>query len=172
MHSSTSKCNNNPFPNHENREVNMVSLEEEYEVPNCPDMVGVDAMISTTQPIITVQLREPLTVQTYLPRVVVTTLIARKAEYDTKSVPWDYQKGVKGITIDTAMAQGMTRSSKCYAPKDINQRVIEKEKNKKKNVIDAEAAKFWKKMQSKDFGQRTAEENASTHIHLVSSYEF
>ncbi|KAG5631521.1 hypothetical protein H5410_003238 [Solanum commersonii] len=49
--------NNNPLPNHENREVNM----------------------------------EPLTVQTYLPRVVVTTLVAKRLEYDTKAVPWDYR---------------------------------------------------------------------------------
>ncbi|KAG5630352.1 hypothetical protein H5410_002069 [Solanum commersonii] len=48
-------------------------------------------MLSLAQPIITVQLREPLTVQTYLPRVIVTTLIARELEYDTTAVPWDYR---------------------------------------------------------------------------------
>ncbi|KAG5595218.1 hypothetical protein H5410_036450 [Solanum commersonii] len=43
-------------------------------------------MTSLAQPVIIVQLREPLTVQTYLPRVVVTTLIAKKPEYDTKAL--------------------------------------------------------------------------------------
>ncbi|KAG5576197.1 hypothetical protein H5410_056331 [Solanum commersonii] len=76
--------NNNPLPNYENREVNMVTLDEEYGVLDCPDIDEADAITSSVQPVITVQLREPLTVQTYLPRVVVTTLIAKNPEYDTK----------------------------------------------------------------------------------------
>ncbi|KAG5616370.1 hypothetical protein H5410_016194 [Solanum commersonii] len=43
-------------------------------------------MTSSTQPVITFQLREPLTVQTYLPRVVVTTLIAREPDHPIHSV--------------------------------------------------------------------------------------
>ncbi|KAH0720248.1 hypothetical protein KY284_005278 [Solanum tuberosum] len=72
-------------------------------------------MTSSVQPVIIVQLREPLTVQTYLLRVVVTTLVAKKPEYDTKAVPWDYRANAKGKMIDTAVAQGMTRSGRCYA---------------------------------------------------------
>ncbi|KAG5590056.1 hypothetical protein H5410_040570 [Solanum commersonii] len=79
--------NNNPLPNHENWEVNIVTLGEEYEVLDCLDIDELDAMTSSAQPVIIVQLREPLTVKTYLLRVVVTTLIARKPEYDTKSNP-------------------------------------------------------------------------------------
>ncbi|KAG5629333.1 hypothetical protein H5410_001050 [Solanum commersonii] len=81
---------NNPLPNHDNQEVNMVTLDDEYGTPDYPNIDEADAMTSSAQPVITVQLRKPLTVQTYLPRVVVTTLIAKKAEYDTKVVPWDY----------------------------------------------------------------------------------
>ncbi|KAG5571605.1 hypothetical protein H5410_061371 [Solanum commersonii] len=77
--------NNNPLPNHENLEVNMVTLDEEYGGPDYPDVDEPDAMTSSVQTVITIQLREPLTVQTYLPRVVVTTLIAKKPEYDTKA---------------------------------------------------------------------------------------
>ncbi|KAG5571811.1 hypothetical protein H5410_061577 [Solanum commersonii] len=94
-----SNVNNKPLPNHENREVNMVTLDDEYGVPDYPNIDEADAMTSSAQPIITVQLREPLTVQTYLPRIVVTTLIARKPESDTKVVPWDYQAGAKEVTI-------------------------------------------------------------------------
>ncbi|KAG5599949.1 hypothetical protein H5410_031319 [Solanum commersonii] len=61
--------NKNPLPNHENREVNMVTLDEEYGGPDCLDIDEPDAMTSSTQPIITVQLREPLTIQTYLLRL-------------------------------------------------------------------------------------------------------
>ncbi|KAG5614333.1 hypothetical protein H5410_014157 [Solanum commersonii] len=83
--------NNNPLPNYENREVNMVTLDDEYGTPDYPNIDEADAMTSSAQPVITVQLREPLIVQTYLPRVVVTTLVAKKPEYDTKAVPWDYR---------------------------------------------------------------------------------
>ncbi|KAG5605627.1 hypothetical protein H5410_027119 [Solanum commersonii] len=62
--------------------------------PDYPNIDEVDAMTFSAQHVITVQLREPLTVQTYIPRVVVTTLIARKPEYDTKAVPWDYRTEV------------------------------------------------------------------------------
>uniref|UniRef100_M1DDA9 Polyprotein n=1 Tax=Solanum tuberosum TaxID=4113 RepID=M1DDA9_SOLTU len=74
--------NNNPLPNHENRKVNMVTLDDEYGTPNYPNIDEADAMTSSAQSVITVQLREPLTVQTYLPRVVVTTLIAKKPDMD------------------------------------------------------------------------------------------
>ncbi|KAH0719096.1 hypothetical protein KY285_015127 [Solanum tuberosum] len=114
--------NNNPLPNHENGEVNMVTLDEEYGGPDYPYIDEPDAMTSSAQLVITVQLREPLTVQTYLPRVVVTTLIARKPKYNIKAVPWEYRADANGKMIDTAVAQGMTRSGRCYAPKDLNQR--------------------------------------------------
>ncbi|MDV3188721.1 MAG: hypothetical protein Q8834_02805, partial [Candidatus Phytoplasma australasiaticum] len=82
--------------------------------------------ISLVQPVIIVQLREPLTVQTYLPRVMVTTLITEKSKYDTKAVPWYYQMEAKGKMIDTAMVQGMTRSERCYVPDDLNRAVVGK----------------------------------------------
>uniref|UniRef100_M1DI72 Uncharacterized protein n=1 Tax=Solanum tuberosum TaxID=4113 RepID=M1DI72_SOLTU len=69
-----------------------------------------DDMTSSAQPIITVQLSDPLIFQTYILRVVVTTLIARNPKYDTKVVPWDYRAGAKGKTIDIVVAQVMTRS--------------------------------------------------------------
>ncbi|KAG5595061.1 hypothetical protein H5410_036293, partial [Solanum commersonii] len=72
----------------------MVTLDDEYRTPDYPNIDEVDAMTSSAQPVITVQLRKPLTVQTYLPRVVVTTLVAKKPEYDTKAVPWDYRAKV------------------------------------------------------------------------------
>ncbi|XP_049358814.1 uncharacterized protein LOC125823480 [Solanum verrucosum] len=166
--------NNNPLPNHENREVNMVTLDDEYGSSDYPNIDETDAMTSSAQPVITVQLREPLTVQTYLPRVVVTTLIAKKPEYDTKAVPWNYRASAKGKMIDTAVAQGMTRSGRCYAPEDLNQRVLGKEQNPKKNITDTEAAEFWKKMQSKDYSVEEQLKKTPAHISiwsLLMSYE-
>ncbi|KAG5580219.1 hypothetical protein H5410_050846 [Solanum commersonii] len=71
----------------------LVTLDDEYEGLDYSNIDEVDAMTSSEQPVITVQLREPLTVQTYIPRVVVITLIAKKPQYDTKTVPWDYRAG-------------------------------------------------------------------------------
>ena len=56
----------------------MVTLDDENEGPDYLNVDKVDAMTTSAQPVITVQLKEPMIVQTYLPRVVVTTLIARK----------------------------------------------------------------------------------------------
>ncbi|KAG5579759.1 hypothetical protein H5410_050386 [Solanum commersonii] len=72
--------NNSPLSNHKNREVNMITLDEEYKVTHNPNIDEADAMTSLAQPVITVQLSEPLSVQKYLPRVVVTTLIIRNHE--------------------------------------------------------------------------------------------
>ncbi|KAH0644537.1 hypothetical protein KY284_032421 [Solanum tuberosum] len=107
--------NNNPLPNHEIQEVNMVTLDEEYGGPDCPDIDEPDAMTSSTQHVNTVQLREPLTIQIYLPRIVVNSLNARKPDYESKAVPWDYRADAKGKMIDIAVTQGMTRSGRCYA---------------------------------------------------------
>ncbi|XP_016578834.2 uncharacterized protein LOC107876421 [Capsicum annuum] len=48
------------------------------------------AIASPSQPFSTAQLREPITVQTYLPKVIATTLATGRFDYDTKAVPWDY----------------------------------------------------------------------------------
>lgn len=73
--------------NHENWDVNMVTLDEEYGGPDYPDMDELDVTTSLAQPVINVQLRELVTVQTYLPRVVMSTLIDIKVEYKIKVVP-------------------------------------------------------------------------------------
>ncbi|XP_055831000.1 uncharacterized protein LOC129900049 [Solanum dulcamara] len=155
----------------------MISLEEEYNLGETIAPVwNVEeaATASPVQPIITVQLREPLTVQTYLPRVVVTTTVARKAEFDTKGVPGDYKTEAKGKMIDAAVAHGMTRSGRCYAQEDLNRGVLGKEPNPKKNITDAEVTEFWRKMQPKDYSVEEQLKKTSAHISIMSllmSYE-
>ncbi|KAM3202378.1 hypothetical protein P3L10_030002 [Capsicum annuum] len=71
----------------------MITLEEEYDLEETIMPTWNSEEITTaspSQPFITVQLREPITVQTYLPRVVVTTSAIGRTDYDTKAVPWDY----------------------------------------------------------------------------------
>ncbi|KAG5587965.1 hypothetical protein H5410_048399 [Solanum commersonii] len=78
--------NNNPLPNHQNQKVCMVTLDDEYGTPDYPNTYETDAMTSSAHSVITVQLKEPLTVQTYLPRAVVTTLIAKEPDHPIHSV--------------------------------------------------------------------------------------
>ncbi|MCD9638763.1 hypothetical protein HAX54_022914, partial [Datura stramonium] len=50
---------------------------------------------SSIEPFITVQLRAPPDHLTYqIPRFVLTTMISKKLDYNSKVVPWDYQ-GIK-----------------------------------------------------------------------------
>ncbi|KAM3323873.1 hypothetical protein P3S67_005024 [Capsicum chacoense] len=71
----------------------MIILDEEYDLEETimPTWSAEEiATASPLQPFITVQLREPITVQNYLPRVIVNNLATRRTDYDTKAVSWDY----------------------------------------------------------------------------------
>lgn len=77
--------------------------------------------------------------------------------------------------IDNAVAQGMTRSGRFYAPENINERVLSEEQNPKKNVIDSEAVEFYMKMQFKDYSIKEQLKKTSFHIliwSLLMSYEY
>ncbi|KAG5610814.1 hypothetical protein H5410_022095, partial [Solanum commersonii] len=71
--------NNNPLPNNDNQEVNMITLDEEYKVPNIPNIDQADTMTSSAK-------------------------IATKPDFDTKAVPLDYRSKAKGKAIDATMA--------------------------------------------------------------------
>ncbi|PHU23060.1 hypothetical protein BC332_08167 [Capsicum chinense] len=89
-------------------------IEEGIKSGKIQSMVALQAASKDMQTgSINVQLRKPITVQTYLPRVIVTTLATKRFDYDTKAVPWDYRAKAKGKMLDVAAAKGMTR----YQPK-------------------------------------------------------
>ncbi|KAM3289940.1 hypothetical protein P3S67_018229 [Capsicum chacoense] len=62
----------------------------------------------------------------------------------------------------------MTRSGKCYAPKQLNHGVLRKDQNLRRNITDTEAAKFWKKMQPKDYSIEDHLKKTSVHISVMS----
>ncbi|XP_060212073.1 uncharacterized protein LOC132639649 [Lycium barbarum] len=149
--SAPPNVNNNPLPNHGNRAVNMISFDEEYDLEGTIVSVGnTEAFVATspTAPIITVQLKAPVIVQTYQPKFVMTTVVARKRDYDSRVVPWDYQLKGKAKMMETAVAHGMTRSGRCYVPEDLNRGSSSKKHHQRRNITDVEAAEFWKKMQT------------------------
>ncbi|MCD9642036.1 hypothetical protein HAX54_028625 [Datura stramonium] len=91
----------------------MITLYEEYDMRGTIVPVGNTEAVATTssiEPFITVQLRAPLTIQTYQPRFVLTTMISKKLDYNSKVVPWDYQAEAKIKKINTATTHGMTRN--------------------------------------------------------------
>ncbi|XP_060192679.1 uncharacterized protein LOC132622154 [Lycium barbarum] len=132
----------------------MISSNEEYDMEGTIVPVGnieVFVVTSPTAPIITVQLRAPIVVQTYQPRSVVTTVVAKKHDYVSRAVPWDYQSKGKAKMMETAISHRMTRSGRCYVPEDLNRGSSGKEQHQRRNITDAESAEFWKKMQAKDY---------------------
>lgn len=62
----------------------------------------------------------------------------------------------------------MTKPGRCYALKDLNRGVPGKEQNPIRNIIDAEAVEFWKKMQPKDYSVEELLKKTPTHISIMS----
>ncbi|XP_049403577.1 uncharacterized protein LOC125867192 [Solanum stenotomum] len=54
------------------------------------------------------------------------------------------------FVIETAATQGMTRSGRCYTPKELAQGRQKKDQTKRL-ISEAEAKEFWRKMQPKDY---------------------
>nr|XP_009624211.1 uncharacterized protein LOC104115320 [Nicotiana tomentosiformis] len=53
-------------------------------------------------------------------------------------------KNGKAKMTDSAAAHGMTRSGRCYTPKDVNRGNPGREQIPRRNITDPEAAEFWK----------------------------
>ncbi|MCD9560844.1 hypothetical protein HAX54_019651, partial [Datura stramonium] len=69
-----------------NQGVNMITLDEEYDMKGTIVPIGnkeVVATISSIAPFIIIQLNAPLTIQIYQPRSVVTPIIAKKLDYNS-----------------------------------------------------------------------------------------
>ncbi|XP_060178420.1 uncharacterized protein LOC132608695 [Lycium barbarum] len=149
----------------------MISFNEEYDLEGTIAPVGnTEAFVATspTAPIITVQLKAPVTVQTYQPKFVVTTVVAGKRSYDSRAVPWDYKLKWKAKMMETAVAHGMTRSGRCYVPEDLNRGSSGKEHHQRENITDAEAAEFWKKMQTKGYSVEEQLKKTPAQISIMS----
>ncbi|MCD9642691.1 hypothetical protein HAX54_029598, partial [Datura stramonium] len=78
--------NNNPLLNHGNQGVNMITLDEKC------DMRGTIMLVRNME----------------TPRPVMTTIIFKKPDYNSKAMSWDYQAKEKTKIINTATTRGMT----------------------------------------------------------------
>ena len=54
------------------------------------------------------------------------------------------------FVIETVVAQGMTRSGRCYTPDELALRGQKKD-HAKRPISEAEAEEFWRRMQPKDY---------------------
>lgn len=116
-----SNLNNNPLPDHRNRGVNMITMDEECDLSGTIMFDGSAEAFAETSldtPVITILLKAPLTMQTYQPGTVITILVKNEPYYDTRSMPWNYQTETKGRMIETVADQGLTRLRRCYAPEE------------------------------------------------------
>lgn len=92
----------------------------------------------------------------------------KRPNYDTKVVPWDYRAEAKGKMIDVVAAQGMIGLGRCYSTEDLNQGALRIEQNPKRNITDAEATEFLKKMQPKDYSVEEQLKKTPAHISVKS----
>ncbi|XP_070004823.1 uncharacterized protein [Nicotiana sylvestris] len=118
--------NNNPLPNHDDTSINMISTDEDWNLEGT--IVPIEdenkAMSSAfIAHVITVQVRAPIEV-----------------ESDVRN------KGKAKLVVEAA-ATGMTRSGRCYVPKEASRGTSSKDNNQKKSVTEAGVEEFWRKMQ-------------------------
>ncbi|KAJ8526239.1 hypothetical protein K7X08_028716 [Anisodus acutangulus] len=118
--------NNNPLPNHDNANINMITVDEENSLEGTIVPVRTEKRVKSSAlitPIITVQVRAPFEVEVLPPKSRMVTPSA-----DTKTAPWSYSigersKGKEKQIVEVVVA-GMTRSGRCYAPADNPKRVV------------------------------------------------
>ncbi|KAJ8531507.1 hypothetical protein K7X08_026941 [Anisodus acutangulus] len=135
--------NNNPLPNHDNANIDMITVDEENSLEGTIVPIRTEERVESSAlitPIITVQVRAPFEVEVLPPKSRIVT-----SYVDTKTAPWSYSIGErsrgKEKQIVEVVVAGMTRSGRCYAPAD----------NPKKVVTETEVEEFWRKMPTKEY---------------------
>ncbi|KAJ8562448.1 hypothetical protein K7X08_011739 [Anisodus acutangulus] len=152
--------NNNPLPNHDNANINMITVDEENSLEGTIVPVRTEERVESSAlitPIITVQVRAPFEVEVLPPKSRMVT-----PSVDTKTAPWSYSigersKGKEKQIVEVVVA-GMTRSGRCYAPAD----------NPKKVVTETEVEEFWRKMPTKEYSVVEQLKKTPAQISLLS----
>ncbi|XP_069146881.1 uncharacterized protein [Solanum lycopersicum] len=126
--------NTNPLPNHGGGNINMIETDEdECETKRITPVAQED-----------------------LERVVASLTLKEKRDFviltPTKVVALVTSKALAKpkFVIETAVAQGMTRSGRCYTPDELALGGQKKD-HAKRPISKAEAEKFWRRMQPKDY---------------------
>nr|XP_025885529.1 uncharacterized protein LOC104645638 [Solanum lycopersicum] len=126
--------NTNPLPNHGGGNINMIETDEdEREAKRITPVVQED-----------------------LERAVASLSVREKGEFviltPAKAVALVPAKTLSKpkFVIETAVAQGMTRSGRCYTPDELALGRKKKD-HAKRPISEAEAEEFWRRMQPKDY---------------------
>ncbi|XP_069146002.1 uncharacterized protein [Solanum lycopersicum] len=126
--------NTNPLPNHGGGNINMIETDEdERETKRITHVVQEDL----EKAIASLSVRERGEFVILTPAKAVA-LVPSKTLTKPKFV------------IETAVAQGMTRSSRCYTPDELALGGQKKD-HAKRPISEAEAEEFWRRMQPKDY---------------------
>lgn len=146
----------------------MITLEEDYNLKRTIITIGnVEAARTTPRatPLITIQLKPPVMVQTYQQWTVVADIDNENQQF--KVVLWTYQLKGKGTMTDTTTAHEVTRSGRCYAPEEVKRGNSNREQNQRRNITDAKAIEFQTNMSVKEYSIEEQLRNTPTHISIV-----
>ncbi|KAG5615225.1 hypothetical protein H5410_015049 [Solanum commersonii] len=84
--------NNNLLPNHSNVNVNIITVDEDYNLEGTIVPVRVEKNAKTLtfiSPVITVQGRVPIKVEVLLPKPKIMALVTQSSPFNTKVAPWN-----------------------------------------------------------------------------------
>ena len=124
--------NTNPLPNHGGGNINMIEIDEdERETKRITPVVQEDLERAVAS--LSVKERREIVILTPAKAV---ALVPSKTLAKPKFI------------IETAMAQGMTRSGRCYTPDELALGGQKKDQAKRP-ISEAEAEEFWRRMQPK-----------------------
>lgn len=99
----------------------MITLKEDYDLKGTIITIRNTEEARTTPweaPLITVQLKPLVMLQTYQPWPL--TAVKEDWNHNYKADPWAYQSKGKGKMTEPMVAHGMTRSGRCYTSKELN----------------------------------------------------
>ena len=126
--------NTNPLPNHGGGNINMIETDEdEREAKRITPVVQEDL----ERAVASLSVREKGEFVILTPAKVVALVPAK-----TLAKP--------KFVIETVVAQGMTRSGRCYTPDELALGGQKKD-HAKRPISEAEAEEFWRRMQPKDY---------------------
>ncbi|KAK4724275.1 hypothetical protein R3W88_027054 [Solanum pinnatisectum] len=126
--------NSNPLSNHGGVPINMIETDDDGCVAKA--IVSITP-VNLERAVASLSIKEKKEFVILTPEKVVA-LVPRETLARSKFV------------IETVVTQGMTRSDRCYIPKELSQGVQRKEQPKRP-ISEAEAEEFWRKMQPKDY---------------------
>ncbi|XP_060216709.1 uncharacterized protein LOC132644150 [Lycium barbarum] len=166
----TPNVNTNSLPNHGNNRVHMIERNKDWEA--CRVLV-LKAVESLEQIVASLILQEHPNFKVLIPALGPTKAILRFSTFIPAPVVAEATQQIalrpkEPIIVQAAMAQGMTRSGRCYTPEELAQNATWKENTQKRAMTEGEAEDFWQRMQPKNYSIVEHLKKTSAQISVLS----